>query len=132
MEKYTKKNYSGQDYKFSWKREPKSTGRWASFDKNELRAYDLKINNPKFGKDECGFIANVSKNNFAKDDSEQWQIWYLAGGRNVALKKRFDFDKLEDAKAYAIAAFVQIMNSEESEIKDRILELGRINKEMFL
>ena len=131
MEKYERKNYTEQDYKFLWKREAKSTGRWAAFDNNDLRGYNLKITDTKLGKYECGFIINVSQQHFVKDDSKQWQIWYHAKGRNIAMKKRFDFGDLENAKAFATAAFVKIMNSEESEVKDKILEFGRINKDMY-
>lgn len=132
MEKYIKKNYTVEDYKFSWKRVAKTTGRWASFDGNDLRGWILKINNLKFGKDDCGFLHNTSQNKFHGDDTKQWQVLYYAKGNNIALKKRFDFDDIDGAKQFAMLAFVQIMNLEESEIKDRILQLGRINKEMFV
>lgn len=132
MIKYEKKNYTVKDYKFLWKRESKATGKWSSFDQNELRGYDLKINNPKFGKDECGFLLNVSRGHHLKDTSNQWQVWFISAGINIALKNRFEFEDVENAKEFAEKAFVQIMNSEESELKERILDLGRINKEMFI
>jgi len=130
--KEEKNVYTIKDYKFSWKRESKATGKWRSFQQDELRGYILKTNNDKFGKEEIGYLINVSKGNHVKDQSQQWQVMFVAKGNNIILKNKFDYNNVENAKRFAEQAFVQIMNSENNDIKNRILDLNRLNREMFL
>jgi len=128
---YIKKEYSVKDYKFKWKREKVTTGRWSSFDNNDLRGYILSINNPQFCQGDVAFISNVSKSNNSSDLSKQWSIWFITKGTNTRFKKRFELNDIENAKKFTENLFVTIMNDEHTETKDKILALGRINKEMY-
>lgn len=114
--------------KFKWKRAEASKGKFSFLDNNNLRGYECSLNGI-----EIGFLSNVSKGDNSKDNSKQWQIWFIAKGErgNIVLKKKFEFDQVAEAKKYFEVAFVKIMSSnKESEklfkMKEDILDLGRI------
>ena len=110
--------------KFKWKRSPMTTGKYSSFDNNNLRSYECKLNGV-----EIGGLYNVSHGIFSKDDSEQWYIMFFGKG-NVMLTKKFDLDKVKEAMSFFEEAYISILNSiPEKEnlfkMKENILALNR-------
>lgn len=119
--------------KYKWKRVAASTGRYSSFDNNNLRGYVCRvINLPGYEIDqnvEIGGIFNVSQSNFTKDDSKEWYINITAKGPrgNIILKKRFPFEQHEQAMKYFTDCFTTIMTTDQyPEFKKSILDLERL------
>ena len=87
--------------KFKWKRYPME-----KYARNELRGFSCVLNGISIGT-----INNISNTHYSKDTSEQWYIMYHNKGNNIILKKRFDLDKIDEAKKFFEETFLKILSS---------------------
>ena len=117
---------------FKWKRQSATTGKWSWLDQNNLRGYDCKIvhlKGYKINDEYCGFLSNVSKGRTSLDNSNQWQVFFIASGGSVAFKRKFDFYDVENAKKFFEILFCEVMLTDKyQDIRQRILDLGKLEK----
>ena len=82
-------------FKFKWQRTPAATGRFASFQSNKERSYICSVDGERIGE-----LHNVSFGTFSKDDSRQWHVMLYSSGSNINLKKKFEFEQVDEAKKF--------------------------------
>lgn len=101
--------------KYKWKRSPKATGKWRSFGiPDEFRPWYMEEDGQTIG-----IVSNESSDRHGSDDTKQWSIWFMAHQRsNIKMKKRFEFDQIDEAKKFAEKAYNDLINSTEDNLKD--------------
>lgn len=96
---------------FRRKKEDNSRSGWGSI--QSMRGWNILQ-----GRNEIGFIQNVSVNPHSGDDSHDWKVWFYATGRNICMKARFNRDEIEKAKEYAVEAYETIMENKDGKYND--------------
>lgn len=96
--------------KITFKRSAKCYGRIYFTSSQELRPWKIMYKGIIFGE-----IFNVSQHALCTDKSNSWKIMLIGNGynkRNMIFVKKFDEDKLEEAKIYALSLIERIIKNE--------------------
>ena len=114
-------------YKAKWKRDSAATGKWKSFEQNDLRGYSLDINGAT-----VGWLRNMSKGHSIDDFTKDWVFLLMTKDNPIQFKKHWKYEDVDTAKIEAVDILYKIIQCEEKDneavykMKLRILEFGRL------